>query len=227
MKVAVVHGQTHKGSTYHLTHMLLDKLNLGAGEIEIEEFYVNGIGDCTGCCGCILKDEKICPHRGQTEKIITAIEKVDVIIIDSPTYVLSMSGQLKTFFDHMGYRWMTHRPHQSMKGKIGVAISTTAGAGARNTTKQIKTQMLWWYVGKIYQIPLTTSAMSWEQISGKRKEKAEKITTKTAKAILKQYKHVKPGLKAGFIFFMMKKMHKGMSYNPVDKNYWEENGWIR
>jgi len=48
---------------------------------------------------------------------------------------MEMSGQLKTFFDHMAYRWISHRPHPSMKNKIGVAISTTAGAGAKGPQK--------------------------------------------------------------------------------------------
>lgn len=36
MKAAVVHGQAHKGSTYHLTHMLLERLN--CEKTDISEF---------------------------------------------------------------------------------------------------------------------------------------------------------------------------------------------
>ncbi|HEY8391580.1 MAG TPA: NAD(P)H-dependent oxidoreductase, partial [Capillibacterium sp.] len=45
--------------------------------------------------------------------------------------VLGMTGQLKTFLDHMGYRWLPHRPHPQMFRKIGLAVSTAAGAGAK------------------------------------------------------------------------------------------------
>lgn len=224
MKVAVVHGQLHKGSTYHMTRMLLDKL--GCGKEEVSEFYVNGVGDCVGCFQCIMKGEETCPHRRQTEDIIRAVEEADVIVIDSPTYVLNISGQLKTFFDHMGYRWISHRPHPSMKQKIGVAVSTTAGTGAGKTTKFIASQMFWWSVGKTYRLPVTVAAMNWEQVNGKKKLQAERKAESIAKAIQHKYGHVKPGIKARFLFFLMKQMHKGMDYNPLDMNYWKEKGWI-
>ena len=224
MKVAVVHGQLHKGSTYHITHLLLDKLD--CVKEDISEFHVNHIDFCVGCYQCVMKGEDTCPHRSQIEEIITAIEKADVIIIDSPTYVLSMSGQLKTFFDHMGYRYISHRPHPSMKQKIGVAISTTAGAGAGKTTKLIAAQMFWWSVGKIYRLPVTVAAMNWNQMSEKRKSKADLKAAKLAKTIQRKIGHIKPGIKARFMFFIMKQMHKGMDYSPLDMKFWQDQGWI-
>ncbi|MDF2822504.1 MAG: NADPH-dependent reductase [Clostridiales bacterium] len=224
MKITVVHGQVHKGNTYHITQMLLDKLN--CTKEEVSEFYVNGIGDCVGCFQCVMKGENTCPHRCQIEEIIKAIEEADVIIIDSPTYVLSVSGQLKTFFDHMGYRWISHRPYPTMKQKIGVAISTTAGAGAKKTTNLIASQMFWWSVGKTYQIPITVAAMNWDQMSPERKAKAERKAVKISQSIQHKLGHVKPGIKARFMFFIMKQMHKGMDYSPIDMNYWKEKGWI-
>lgn len=224
MKIAVVHGQQHKGSTYHITQMLLGKL-VGSKE-DVSEFYVNGIEDCVGCFQCIMKGEHICPHRSQTDEIIHAIEGADVIIIDSPTYVMNVSGQLKTFFDHMGYRWISHRPYPSMKQKIGVAISTTAGAGAKKTTKMIASQLFWWSVGKTYELPVTVAAMKWDQVSAERKSKADRDTSKLAKDILSNVGHVKPGIKAKFMFKVMKQMHKGMDYSPLDMHYWKEQKWI-
>lgn len=224
MKVAVVHGQAHKGSTYYLTQMLLDKLK--SNSEDISEFYVNGIEDCIGCFQCIMKDENICPHRSQIKEIIQGIEEADVIVIDSPTYVFSMSGQLKTFFDHMGYRWMSHRPHASMNKKIGIAISSAAGAGASKTTKQIASQLFWWGVGKTYKIPFTVSAMGWDEVNDKIKEKADKKMTKIADVILHQVDCVKPGLKSKLMFLIMKQMQKGMGYNQVDVKHWKDNGWI-
>lgn len=224
MKIVVVHGQQHKGNTYHITTMLLDQLN--CTKKDILEFYVNDLKHCSGCFQCIMKGENTCPHRSQTENVIVALEEADVIIIDSPTYVLSVSGQLKTFFDHMGYRWISHRPHPSMKQKIGIAISTTAGTGAKKTTKMIASQMFWWSVGKIYQFPVTVAAMNWEQVSEKRKATAQKKAIKISKKIERKLGYVKPGLKARIMFFIMKQMHKGMDYSPLDKNHWQEQGWI-
>ena len=126
----------------------------------------------------------------------------------------------------MAYRWISHRPYPTMKQKIGVAISTTAGTGAKKVTKVITNQMFWWSVGKTYQMPVIVAAMSWNQVSDKVKSKAERKAAKIAKAIQRDFGHVKPGPRARFMFFIMKQMHKGMDYSPVDMNYWKEKGWI-
>ncbi len=224
MKIAVIHGQQHQGSTYHITHMLLEQLP--CEKKDIQEFYVNHLEHCVGCVGCVMKGEQACPHHSDIAPIAKAMEAADVIVINSPTYCLSMSGQLKTFFDHMCYRFMNHRPHPAMKDKIGIAISTTAGAGANNTTAQIAKQLSWWNVGKIYQLPFTVSATSWEEMSEKKKEGAKKRTGKIAKAIPKKMGHVKPGVKQRFLFFMMKQMQKGMGYSPADMDWWKRQGWL-
>ena len=225
MKVAVIHGQAHHGSTYHLTQLLLSKLN--CNKEDITEFTVNGMGQCVGCFQCIMKDEHLCPHRAQTEPIIQAIEAADVIVMESPNYVMGMSGQLKSFCDHMAYRWMSHRPNGDMKQKIGVAISTTAGSGAKSVTKEMATQFTWWAVGKSYQLPFVAAVSSWNEVDGKRRAKADKETTRIANAIHKKLGHVKPNLKSKFLFMMMGKMQEGMGYNPVDIAWWSEHGWIK
>lgn len=225
MKVAVIHGQVHHGSTYHLTQLLLEKLH--CEKEDITEYTVNGMGQCVGCFQCIMKDEHLCPHRTQTEPIIQAIEAADVIVMESPNYVMGMSGQLKSFCDHMAYRWMSHRPNGEMRQKIGVAISTTAGNGAKSVTKEMATQFTWWAVGKVYQLPFVAAASCWNEVSAERKAKAEKQTDRIANAVNTKFGHVKPGYKSRFLFWMMGKMQEGMSYNPVDVAWWEKHGWIK
>lgn len=59
MKIVIIHGQSHKGSTYHIAHMLAEKLD---GEIK-EFFLPRDFGEfCVGCTRCILESEKKCPH---------------------------------------------------------------------------------------------------------------------------------------------------------------------
>lgn len=224
MKVVVIHGQAHKGSTYHVTKKILDELD--CDESAIQEFYVNGMGQCVGCFSCILRSEEDCPHREQVEPILKAMEEAEVILVESPTYVMSMTGQLKSFFDHVGYRWMAHRPNGDMRQKIAIAISTTAGNGAKRTTKDIARQLVWLAIGKIYQISFVVSASSWENVSTDKKMKIDKETKALAQKVNKKYKHVKPSLKVRLYFFVMKQMQKGVGYNPIDVAWWKSNGWI-
>ena len=52
-------------------------------------------------------------------------------------YVYHVTAAMKTLLDHYGYRWMIHRPEESMFRKQVVCISTAAGGGMKETTKDI------------------------------------------------------------------------------------------
>lgn len=219
MRIAVIHGQQHKGSTYCLTHMLLERLE--DRDTIVQEFYVNGITPCVGCFRCIVQDEKLCPAREKTEPIIEAIEQCDILLVESPNYCMGMTGQLKILFDHMAYRWMSHRPSLTTGSKIGIAIATTAGVGAKQAVKSIKEQLFWLGFGKLYGLPVTVSAMSFADIEAKRMAKITKRIDQLA-AKVKRKKRVKPGIKSRLIFQIMRMQQKGLSWNPLDTDYWKE-----
>lgn len=55
MKITVVYGQNHKGSTYRIARMLAEKLDGDISEI----FLPRDFGEfCVGCAKCILHDAK-------------------------------------------------------------------------------------------------------------------------------------------------------------------------
>ncbi|OHE25505.1 MAG: hypothetical protein A2Z84_08850, partial [Tenericutes bacterium GWA2_35_7] len=217
MEITVIHGQMHKGSTYHVTEELTKKLALNDSDI-IHTFSLPQQGPqfCVGCFSCIYKGESFCPHASQVKPIVDAMISSDVIIIDSPTYCLEMSGQLKTLFDHLGYMYMTHRPQGIMFKKIGVAISTAAGAGAKNVTKTIKKQMFWWGIGKTYRLPVLVQAKSFSEVSDKIKQGIILDTDRLASRILKKVNHVKPRFLSKALFTLMSMMHKTNTWNPID-----------
>lgn len=94
MKIVIIHGQSHKGSTYHIAHMLAEKLD---GEIK-EFFLPRDFGEfCVGCTRCILESEKKCPHYEKLKPLTAAIDEADVIILASPVYVYHATGSMKAF----------------------------------------------------------------------------------------------------------------------------------
>jgi len=224
MKITVLHGQKHQGSTWHTTRLLLDYL-ITKGD-ECQEFYVNDIPPCLGCFTCILKDEEECPHRSMTKPIIQALEQADIIIVETPNYCMGMTGQLKIFFDHMAYRWMTHRPFAAMESKLAIAISTTAGTGARAATKQIAKQLFWWGIPKIYCINQTVAATKWEDVKAQTKLKIEQKVRKVANRVKKDQVKIRRGPYQRFIFKMMGNMQKSGFGAAKDASYWKEQGWI-
>lgn len=227
MEITVIHGQSHKGSTYNISETLISHLVNGEQD-SIHRFMLptDGPNFCIGCFNCIYKGEGFCPHNPKISSILEAIQKSDVIIIDSPTYCFEMTGQLKTLFDHLAFMWMSHRPNGSMFKKVGVAISSAAGAGAKNVTKSIKKQMFWWGMGKSYQLPVLVKAKSYADVSVEIKKEIDQRTKKLSNQIKRQVKHVKPRLLTKLLFKLMSMMQKTNTWNEVDKNHWESQGWL-
>lgn len=223
MKIVVIHGQQHKGNTYFVTHMLLNKFN--CKKEDIQEFFVNGMPQCIGCYKCILQNENLCPHIDTTKPIIKAMETSDVIILASPCYCFGMTGQLKSFLDHLGYAWTAHRPYD-MKNKIGVVISTAAGGGSNKVTKSLAEQLFWLSVGKIYQLPFVVHADKIDSISNKNKQKLDKKIQKISNIVNMTINNSKPNLKAKIYFKIMAIYHKKMPWNEIETNYWKSKGWI-
>lgn len=222
MKITIINGVNHKGSTYHITHMLVDKIGG-----EVKEFFLPKDFDefCLGCTQCFMKDNKLCPHYEKLKPITEALLEADLIILDSPVYVYHQTGAMKALLDHYGYMWMPHRPDESMFKKQAVVISTAAGAGMKSTNKDMADSLFFWGVAKTYKLGFAVRAINFDSISSKVKNKIEKKTTKLSKIIKKKNGHVKPGFKTKAFFRIMRMVEKN-GFNPVDVEYWKEKGWL-
>lgn len=222
VKITIIHGQSHKGSTFNIAHLLADKLD---GEVT-EFFLPKDFGEiCCGCTNCFIKGEDKCPHFEKLSPITNAIDGADVIILASPVYVFHATGAMKILLDHYGYRWMAHRPEDSMFRKQGVCISTAAGAGVKSTNKDMADSLLFWGVGKIYQFGTGVAATSWEQVSDKKRRNIEKTVSSITKKIVSSQNKVCPGIKIRLLFSVMKLFQK-KGLNPTDTQHWKEHGWL-
>ena len=73
MKIAIIHGQSHKGSTYHIAHMLAEKIS---GNIK-EFFLPVDFGElCVGCTKCFTESETKCPHYEKLKPLTDAMDEV-------------------------------------------------------------------------------------------------------------------------------------------------------
>ncbi len=222
MKTLIISGQNHKGSTYHIARELADKIG---GETK-EFFLPKDFGEfCIGCTGCFMKGEEYCPHYEKLNPITEAMDEADVIILNSPVYVFHVTGAMKSFLDHLGYRWMIHRPRGNMFHKQGVCISTAAGAGMKSTNKDMAHSFFNWGVPKTYKYGIAVAATNWEMVSEKKKKAIDKKTIKMANQIRRRCGRVKPNLFTRGFFLVCRAIQK-TGFNPNDKKYWEENGWM-
>ena len=221
MKTVIIHGQGHKGSTYHIAHSLAGKIG---GELT-EFFLPRDFGEfCVGCAGCFMKGPEHCPHYKKLSPITKAMDEADVIILASPVYVYHVTGMMKTFLDHYGYRWMVHTPEPSMFNKQGVCISTAAGAGLHSTNKDMADSLYFWGVARIYRYGCAVAAINWDNVSGEKKAAIDRATTRIAGAIVKNNGRVKPSLKTKSFFYLMRFMQK-RGFNARDAEYWKNMGW--
>lgn len=221
MKVTIIHGQSHEGSTCNIARLLAEKIN---GEVQ-EFFLPKDFGEfCTGCTACFGVSETRCPHFEHLSPITQAMDRADVIILASPVYVYHATGAMKAFLDHYGWRWMVHRPEEKMFSKQAVCISTAAGAGMKSTNQDMAHSMFYWGVAKTYQFGIAVRETSWERVSSQRKQKVEKKLDLLAKKITKKHGHVKPSVKTKVFFSMMRQMMKH-GWNEADVSYWRDKGW--
>lgn len=222
MKIVIIHGQSHDGSTCHIARMLGEKIG---GEVS-EFFLPRDFGEmCSGCTSCFVKSETECLHYEKLKPITGAIDEADVIILASPVYVFHVTGAMKSLLDHYGYRWMAHRPDEKMFSKQAIVISTAAGAGMKSANKDMSDSTFYWGCARTYKIGIGVAATSWKSIVPKIKQKIECKTTSIADKIKKNHGSVRPGMKTKVVFAVMRMMQKN-GWNEADKKYWEEKGWL-
>ena len=224
MKITVIHGQNHKGSTWHVADELLKSIKT---KHVVKEFFLPRDLNhfCTGCFAC-LKSRENCPFWADKEKIDLALREADLLIFTTPNYCMMPSAPMKAFIDLFFTNWMSHKPCMEMFSKRAVVISTTAGMGAKKAVKPIATMLLYWGVPKVYQYCLAVNATGWENIPEKKKaviirdmkKLGKKLSVETAPTV---------GIKTKALFRMMAGMQKSdWGASPEEKNYWQEQGWL-
>ena len=223
MKTVLIHGQNHKGSTWHIGRMIAEKIS---DEEDLKEFFLPRDLNhfCTGCYACI-EDVTKCPFYEEKNRIMAEAEAADVLIFTTPTYCLRESAPMKSFLDLTFNYWMSHRPRKCMFSKKAVVISTSAGAGAKKAVKYIANALFYWGIPRVWTCGISIQAMNWNGVKEKKKRIIEKKAAGIADSVRK--KNVRPGIKTKALFMLMRMMQKAdLASGEADKAYWEKNGWL-
>ncbi len=222
MKIVLIHGQNHEGSTYHIGRMLAESFS----QSDITEFFLPRDMEhfCTGCYSCITNEEN-CPFYAEKKRIMDVVEKADLLIFTTPTYCMRASAPMKAFIDLTFTYWMVHKPRVCMFSKKAVVISTAAGTGAGSAVKDIKTALFYWGVPYIKGYDIAVQAMSWSGVSDEKKRRIKRDMEKIARDVSSNKARV--GFKTKFIFGVMRMMQiKGLGSSAEEKAYWQERGWL-
>lgn len=224
MKITMIHGQNHKGSTYHIGRTLAEALE---PEANITEFFLPRDLNhfCLGCYTC-MEDEEKCPFYEEKKRIADAMEQADLLIFTTPNYCMAPSAPLKAFIDLFYQYWIPHRPRRDMFSKKAVVISTTAGTGAGQAIKTVKRTLAYWGVPYIKKYGVAVQASCWAEVKADKKERIEKDMVKLAGKI-RRASCGKPSPYIRFLFHMMVLSRKNQVGDlPAETVYWKENGWL-
>lgn len=180
MKITIIHGQNHAGSTCMVARELAEKVGG-----QVQEFFLPRDFDhpCCGCYSCFKTDLTHCPHYKDLATLEKAILDADLLILESPVYVYHASGQMMSFLDHFGTWWMVHRPRPEMSGKQAVAICTAAGGGMKSTAKDMADSLEMWGIRKVYRLGLGVQAVKPEEIPSRIQSAIHRKTDRLARQI--------------------------------------------
>lgn len=224
MKIVMLNGQNHRGSSYHIGRAVIDRIE---GEKEVTEFFFPKDLDhfCLGCYRCI-EDAAACPFYEEKKVILDAMDGADLLVVTTPTYCMHVSAPLKAFIDLTFDLWMSHRPMASMFTKRALIVSTAAGTGTGSAMKDVQDALVYMGVPKIVKYGLSVQAMNWEGVDRKKKAKIERDAARIAKQ-LSTDKAPAVGIRTRFLFRMMGMLQKkGWNSSPVETAYWKEKGWL-
>lgn len=231
MKIVVINGTEKRGVTYTLKEIFLTSLKV---ETEVAEYYLpkDCPNFCAGCTSCFTKGETACKDSIYIQKIEKEMLQADLLVLTSPAYVMHVSGAMKTLLDHLGYRWLPHRPAKEMFGKRAVIITQCVGAGGKSAAKDIKHSLSWWGISyiKIFTAALIEDVI-WNKLSQKKRKNIEKKLQNIAVKISKinYAKPARTGIVCRFKFMFCRLIQKSVySSHPesLDGRYWNGNGWL-
>ena len=221
MKIAVIHGSMRKGNTYSVTQAVLKHLRTNKG-VEITEIHVSDLElpFCRSCHTCFGKGEGLCPHRKTVGMVAEAMESCDGLIISGAVYAMQINAAMKNLIDHLAYYF--HRPR--LFNKIGMVISTTAGAGEKRVAKYLSEVLGHWGISGSVMLPLKIQTPEFS-LSDKQRERirmaADKFYDKTKNKKLSQ---------PTFSSIAVHNAFRGTSslikpFSECDAAYWRESGF--
>ena len=225
MKIAVIMGTCRKtgaGAGYLLQ---LQQVLVGA-DVEWDTIW---LGDCNlrlclGCKVCYERGEEACPLRDGYLEAMARLNGADAAVFYSPTFTVSVTGLLKTFFDRSSY--VLHRPY--FKGRRALVLTSADSWGeatALQTLRQIVSLMGFSVVAGLGVVNLR-----YECNAGYRR-RVDRRLRRMSERLLAQAtggKLVRPTLME-LIVFQYQKTAFGAAQGSCsnDRQFWRDAGWTR
>ena len=131
MRVLSVNGSPRaKGNTHLMLQRVCGHLSKAGHEIDEVCLEEVGIAPCRACMVCAeVKDGQCHGHDDACNGLIERSRAADVILLGSPVYFGSVTGQIKAYMDRVGF--VSRVTDQFLARKIGAAVVPARRAGLR------------------------------------------------------------------------------------------------
>jgi len=190
MKTLLINGSPHeKGCTYTALREVQKELEKNG--IETELFWI-GTKPVAGCIACGRCDELgRCIFQDAVNEAAAKLDGIDALVIGSPVYYASASGQITSFLDRLFYS-----AGDKLRGKPAAAVVSCRRGGATAAFDQLNKYF------SINCMPIITSQY-WNQVHGNTPEQvlqdAEGLQTMRTLAVNMAWllKSIEAGRKAG------------------------------
>lgn len=132
MKVLTIMGSPRtNGNTHTVLAWVEDELKKQGHEVDRANVSGRKIGGCISCYKCQGPDVEFeCVQRDDGTEILDKLRTVDAIVVGTPLYCWSFTGQLKPLLDRFlsqSRNYMTPEHTSSIDGKPMALVVTCAG----------------------------------------------------------------------------------------------------
>lgn len=166
-KIIILNGSPRRnGNTAALTR----EFTKGAKESgnEVTEFFLGemNINGCRGCFGGGKNHESPCVQKDDMDKIYPVYKSADIVVLATPLYYWTISGQLKTAFDRL-FAVAECNPDYHNPKKESVLVMAAEGYGFEESEywyNNLEKHMGWKSIGKV----LCGGVMAAGDIEGKK-----------------------------------------------------------
>lgn len=223
MNVTIIRATSRKNSsTYNAAQYFISRLH------NVEEVFEFTLPKdmphiCCGCYACLSGNEEKCGGYAYLKPINEAIAKSQLLIFCCPVWCFHAPGQIKSFLDHYGYRWLVHRPNFDMLHKQTVIITTAGGGGLRSAAKDIADSMYYCGVARTHVVTQSVWGYFWNDMPENMKRSFTRKLDKAAVKVEKCARYLKPSCKVKFLYIMFKHLHLADKMWPIDNAYWKEH----
>ena len=153
MKVLRINGSPNEeGCTYTALTEVERTLNKNGIETELLWLGNAPVANCVDCGFC--RQQGRCVHDDAVNRVIDELDSISALVVGSPVYYASASGQLCSFMDRL-----FHSCGRRMAGKLGASVVSCRRGGASAAFDRLNKYFT------ISNMPIVSSQY-WNQVHG-------------------------------------------------------------